>query len=388
MKLEIFEKANRTRIDIIRTYNYVEYKDEFTGQGSFRILIPITEHTIIFLTYGNYILFDEGVVGVIKGIKDTEDEATQIEVYGYLTNHILSYRSFLKTTKYYDTIPNILRAIVNELFITNEQIVRNIDFIKLSEDPKYIPQLEDKIAVQNTGDNSLDVMQEMVIPYGMGFELYPVIKNFNEATGQYSNLDRLEYRVLKPTDRTIGNPEGNIPVVFSFDLDNLSNLEYEEDGRDYNTVAIVASEGTGQERKIIEVGELEQTGIDRIELYVDARDIQTETTLDDGTTQTITNEELENLMKQRGIEKLSEHKRFVSFNGSVITGNMSYEYKKDFFKGDYVSVYNTKLNLIVNLQITAVMKTISNGVEYFDIDFGYDRMVMKKISDRRKILYG
>ena len=51
-------------------------------------------------------------------------------------------------------------------------------------------------------------------------------------------------------------------------------MEYEEDGRDYNTVAIVASEGEGQDRRVVEVGDLTKTGIDRIELYVDARDLQ------------------------------------------------------------------------------------------------------------------
>lgn len=93
----------------------------------------------------------------------------------------------------------------------------------------------------------------------------------------------------------------------------------------------------------------------------------------------LTQKELEELMKQRGLESLQEHQKFVSFEGTIVTGNMSYTYKKDFFKGDYVTVYSKELNRYVNLQIISVTKSISNGIEYLDIGFGYDRVKIDKI---------
>lgn len=63
-------------------------------------------------------------------------------------------------------------------------------------------------------------------------------------------------------------------LFFSFDLNNLDRLEYDEDGRQYASMALVASEGRGTDRKTLEVGDLSKEGIDRIETYVDARDIQ------------------------------------------------------------------------------------------------------------------
>lgn len=375
MKLEIFNKSTRVRMDIIRTYNYVSYNDEFNGEGSFSIKLPVAEETLIYLTYGNFILFEDGVVGVIKKISDVQDDDTEIEISGKLTNHILSFRSFLTTAKYYDTIVNISRKMVDDLIISNSEAVRRIDFIKLSENDKYMPTLTEKVRVQSIGDKLNEKISEMFLPYGFGYELYPVIKDYDETSGVYSNLSELEFRVLKPSNRTIDNTDGNIPVVFSFELNNLSRLEYEEDGSDYSTIAIVASEGTGTERKTIEVGDIEKTGYDRIELYIDARDLQSEST--DGTT--ITDAELEELMKQRGLEKLEEHQIFISFEGTIINGNMRYEYKKDFFKGDYVSVIDKHLNKIFNLQITGVSKSISNGVEYFDLTFGYDKYTISNI---------
>ncbi len=376
MKLEIFNKATRTRMDIIRTYNFVQYVDEFNGVGSFSLKLPVAEETLKYLTYGNFILFDDGVVGIIKKISDVQDDDTEIEISGYLTNHILAFRSFLTTTKYYDTIVNVARSMVSDLMISNSNEERNIDFVKLSTNSNYIPELTNKVRIQDTGTKLNEKISEMFLPYGFGYKMYPVIKDYDEQSGVYSNLSEIEFRVLKPIDRTIGNAAGITPVVFSFELSNLKRLEYEEDGSDYSTVAVVASEGTGTNRKIVEVGETEKTGYDRIELYVDARDLQSESS--DGTT--ITQKELEELMNQRGLEKLEEHKTFISFDGSIVDGNMQYEYGKDFYNGDYVSIIDKHLGKTFNLQIVSVTKSISNGVEYFDLTFGYDKYTVKNMT--------
>lgn len=89
--------------------------------------------------------------------------------------------------------------------------------------------------------------------------------------------------------------------------------------------------------------------------------------------------ELEEKMKQRGLEKLSETKRFVSFDGAINTGDTKYVYGKDFFIGDYVTVYSKELNRMIDVQIVSVTKSISNGVEYLDITFGYDNLSIRKM---------
>lgn len=97
---------------------------------------------------------------------------------------------------------------------------------------------------------------------------------------------------------------------------------------------------------------------------------------------TLTEEELLELMEQRGLEKLEEHQVFTTFDGSIVTGDRKYVYNKDFFLGDYVSVYSTTLKKYVNLQVTSVIKTESGGVEHLDITFGKDRMKFVEAKDR------
>lgn len=89
---------------------------------------------------------------------------------------------------------------------------------------------------------------------------------------------------------------------------------------------------------------------------------------------TLTEEELLELMEQRGLEKLEEHQQFETFDGSIVVGDTKYVYGKDFFLGDYVTVYSPRLKRYANLQVTAVTHAISDGVEHLDITFGKDRM--------------
>lgn len=95
--------------------------------------------------------------------------------------------------------------------------------------------------------------------------------------------------------------------------------------------------------------------------------------------------ELEEKMLTRGLEKLSEHKKFVSVEGTINTGSMQYTYGKDFNIGDYVTVMSKELNKQINLQIISVTKSISNGVEYLDIEFGYDRLTIMELFKKKGV---
>lgn len=276
MKLEVFEKYTRMRVDLIREYNYVSYTNEFYGEGSFSIIMPTEDESLPNLKEGNYILFEEGALGVIKGLRDVEDSDVEIEVYGYMLNVVMSYRSTFLVKRYYDTYTNVIRNYANDLFVNPDDPKRKIDYIVLSEDDKYKPQFGKKATVQKTGKTFLEICSDLGMTNDFGVSLYPVLSDYDEQDSNAGNISAFELRVIKPVYRTIDNEDGNDPVVFSFDFNNLEQLEYEEDGRAYCSMALVAAEGQGAERKTLEVGDLDATGIDRIELYVDARDIQSD----------------------------------------------------------------------------------------------------------------
>jgi len=264
MRLSIYSKDTLEVVSMITEYTYITYTQELRGKGSFEIHLPSNEKSLEYLVFGNYINFERGILGIIKGRRDSEKSDTEVIVYGYLSNHLLEYRSFLLTAKYYDYVNRIAYDMVYDLFINPTPLTRKITLVSRSS---YGTNIGQKVRVQNTGDTLFKVLYYILDPYNLGFHMMP----YYTSEGL---LGSLEFQLIRPADRTVGNTQGNIPVVFSFDLDNLQNLEYESDGREYCNVAVVASEGTGSERKIIEVGDTSATGINRIELYVDARDLQ------------------------------------------------------------------------------------------------------------------
>ena len=375
MKLEVFDKYTRIRVGMIKIYDYVTYSDGLRDIGTFQIDIPSSEESLDYLEEGNYIWFEDNVVGIIEGYQDSEENDAQVTLYGHLINNILTYRSNLSAYKKYDKIGNVARDMFDTLFMNPSDEKRQIDFLDLSDDVSDLTKFPTKATYQKTGDTFFDYIAKIFEPKGLGFELLPVF-SYVESGAIISEMD---FRVITPRDKTFGNSEGYDPVVFSFDLGNLLKLEYEEDARDYKNFALVASEGEGEERKTLEVGDTVSTGIDRVELYVDARDIQS----DADPEHPLTEEELFDLMRERGESKLSEHIKIVTFDASLNTDETQFNYGIDFYKGDYVSVIDKRQNKKVDIQITGITKSISNGVEHLDLSFGVTKIDILNKKERR-----
>lgn len=368
LRLEVFEGATRTRVNLIRTYNYVSYTEELNGVGSFEIKIPTSETSLINLEVGNFILFEEDVLGIIKGIKDSEDSDTEITIYGYMVTHILEYRCFIKTEKIYGKPANMIETFFDRLYANPTDARRKISFLELAELPENL-YMGSNVTWQATGKTFFEYLTSVLPSYGCGVRVAPHISNYVEGEAN-PNIDALLVEIIAGADRTIGGPDAFTPVVFSFDMNNVERYEYENNCKDSKTVAVVASEGEGQERKVIEIQnpryEQEHTGYDRIELYVDARDLQSDNT--EG--EPLTDEELEELMAQRGYEAIEENDEFMSFDASVLQTN--FKYGVDYFLGDWVTVISKDSSKKYNLQVNKVTKSISNGVEHLDIGFGTD----------------
>lgn len=381
MILEVFSIKTRERIDLIRTYDFCQYVEVFNGIGTFSLKVPYTEKSLPHLNSSSFILLDNGVLGLIKYRGKITEEMSTVEIKGFLCNCVLNYRSFLTTASYTGKRTDIVRAMVKDLMITNSDVRRNIPFVTLSSDTEFIPDAP-SMSCQNTGKKLGDVIQATLEPIGYGYELYPVIEKYDETLDVPTNLSALEFRVVKPNDRTLGNAEGNSPIVFSMELNNLLRLLFEEDSTTECSTAIVAGEGEAQERRVLEVGDTEVSGIDRIELYVDARDLQSEK--DDG--EVIPDSQYQAMLKQRGEEYLDENKVFLSFEGTVVAGNMSYQYNKDYFKGDYVSVVDRELNLVIDTQITKVTHSSTKSGEIIDITFGSERTALRRLLNKKGVV--
>lgn len=380
MILEIFSIQTFERVGMIKTCKFAQYKQQFCGTGSFSIKVPISEESLRYLNNKHFILFDENVMGIIRYRKKVTSDDSTVEIKGYLLNKILDWRSFLLTKSFSGTITNISRRMVEYFFISNADPRRNISSIALATEPEYMPDAP-KSSIQDTGHTVGYVLQSLLSPFGYGYALVPIIAKYSESLGQMVNISRLSFRVLKPADRTIGNAEGNTPVQFSVSMNNLASSTYIEDDTEYCSTGIVAGEGEGSGRTIVEVGDTEASGMDRIEFYVDARDLQSVT---DETV--LTEEEYAEVLSNRGYSYMEDHTSFSSMDGTIIDGASSYVYGKDFFNGDYVSVVDEDLGIIASVQISSVTKSLTESGEKLDVTFGNERVAIQKIIRKRGIV--
>lgn len=366
MILDIYGKDNK-RKDFVNNFNYAFYEDCFCGIGDFEIKVPITEKSIQYLVKDNYVLLDSGILGVIKTVEFDQSEESQntVSIKGKIINELFLRRCFELTYKYSGKLSAISRSMVSDLCISPTDAKRKISLISLAQDSIYIPD-GDTFKTQKTGDYLADALEDILSNEDKGYKLYPLFDNSNgyELTG-------LEFRVYAPVDRTIGNNDNNTPVVFSSDMNNIKEFTFIENSDDYKNMAYGAGQGRAEQRFLVQVGDTTAEDIDRSELYVDARDVQQE--------EGQTDADYEDRLRSRTIEKLLEHKTFISVNGSIVEGTTAFKIGTDFNVGDFVSFKLDILDLVVDVQIKKLTKSYSNNKEFIDLTFGFEKSSVRKI---------
>ena len=159
---------------------------------------------------------------------------------------------------------------------------------------------------------------------------------FKVTLGNVNGADKFIFRLYTGVDRSYEQIE-NPYVIFSPSYENLLNSNYLESDKNLKTVCLVAGEGEGSARKTAAATAKggAKTGLDRRELFVDARDISQ--TVDD---KTLTDAEYSDQLVQRGVEKLSEYTSIKSFEAEAETTQSVYEYGSDYSIGDIVQMAN------------------------------------------------
>ncbi len=125
----------------------------------------------------------------------------------------------------------------------------------------------------------------------------------------------------------------NSRVIFSSEFNNIANAIHTSNSVNYKNIAYVGGQGEGVEREIKEIKKSEAIGLDRREVFIDARDIS-----DDGN------------LEDRGLAKLSQFDNVINTESTIINKNLLYE--RDWNLGDIVTVKSKETN--EDLRITEV----------------------------------
>lgn len=315
--------------------------------GDFQITIVASEKNLELLKADHYVYREEVKdVGIIEQIDITADEnGTEfIKASGRFLESILERRIVWEQTQLYGTTENGLRNLVNNNFINPTVANRKIDLIELGELKGFIERLE----AQYTGDNILEVHKKVCLANQMGFKL---LFNFD------FEKPRFLHELYKGIDRSY-NQSLNSYVVFSDKYDNLLSRQYQLNFSKIRNTALVAGEGEGINRKTIVVGNA--AGLDRREIFVDARNLSTNN-------EEVTAEEYNNALKEKGQENLTTISQ--AFSGDVYLTD-KYIYNKDFFLGDIVTIENSKWGIFINSRIIEIIEREEKGVYNITPTFG------------------
>jgi uncharacterized protein YacL (UPF0231 family) len=237
--------------------------------------------------------------------------------------------------------------------IDPEDSNRKIPLLELASDQEIHGP---SVIYQKLGDTVLLELSSICQSYDLGFRLQFLPRQ-----------QKFVFRIYRSKDRSLDQTE-NAPVLFSSALDDILESSYQHNKSDLRNVAYIAGEGTGNDRKVQRVGD--SSGLNRRELFVDARDLQS--TNEDGTS--ISDEDYYAMLAERGNTKLEDYKEVKSFSATLRTfGITGYTYGVDFMLGDTVTVYDSKLRIRVNAVVTAAMKTYDEDGERLDLTFGYEQ---------------
>ena len=320
-----------TPIDIVDNATSVIWNKRYFEAGDFEIYISSNEKTAESLKKRYFVMRqDDDMICMITHVeyKDDPENGNFKIVSGQSVEALLKRRIVWQQTssKSSETVEQFIRRLIDENAINPTDTKRKIPFLELGE----LKGFAEKLDKQLTGDNLLGAIVELCKAYEYGFKI--TLEN-----------KKLKFELYKGIDRSYN--QSTLPfVTFSDAYDNLIDSQYIYDENDAKNVALVAGEGEGLDRRTASVGEA--SGIDRQEIFVDARDISSnngEVTESDYIAQ----------LQEKGKENIVSYEETFE---STVESQTNYIYKKDWNLGDIVNHENTSWNLFVTPRIVEVLE--------------------------------
>lgn len=107
----------------------------------------------------------------------------------------------------------------------------------------------------------------------------------------------------------------------------------------------------------------------RREIYIDARDLQSDSDPD----KPLTPEEYADLLKNRGREKLAENQLVKSFSAVIRTIDPTYTLGEDFQLGDTITVIDERLGVTADAVVQGVERAVGEDGESMVLTLGYSQ---------------
>ena len=337
MELYVFNRDIEL-LGVIDNFTSLIWTRKFYKAGEFQL--TLNAHYLPLLEQGNIICkkkYDEAGYIVSRNITLTEEGDEVLTIKGRFMANYLSQRINWGIINFNGTVEDFTRKLVTDNCIAASDPLRNIPRLELAAKKDFT----EKIRCQNSYGYLDEELTNIAETYGISYKINLDYKN-----------KKLIFENYKGVNRTVSQ-NSIAPCIFSRDFENVLSQEFTESKQDFKNVALVAGEGEGTDRILVTINSA--NGLDRHELFVDARDLRK-----DNDSNTLTDAEYKEVLATRGNNALAECKEIKAFE-STINSNGNNEYKVDYDLGDSITIADKKWGLTINTTITEVQEVYENG---------------------------
>lgn len=335
------------------------------GVGAFEIYCSSTPNSRRLLVKDNLVTLPNAVsenednVWVINKVQKTNDEtggrfiiASGTEAKSLVNRRIIRYTTVLNKGK--NLVSEVKEKLFNPNLISPKTENRRLGGFVFGSS-SISKTIED--TTQVSWGNLFDYTEEFYLKYNVAAKT-----RLNKSSKEFV------YTIYEGEDK-------HNKVIFSSANENLLSSEYVEDYANYKTSVIVGGEvgkdENGNEtgvRSVVEIPSAE-TGYARREVFIDARDLQSEYEDENGEKQTMSTADYNSALKERGLEKqVAEHSAEITFNGDIDTTSTRFKFGVDFYLCDIVSIRNDyeKKNVPVKVVKFIRVQNDDGYKEYFE----------------------
>ena len=371
MDLRIFDEE-LTPLGVVDEMASLTWTIMYFNVGSFKLLAPFTENNVELLKAGRIVVKHDEYIdymdandhiwrrgAVITYVHYTRDNKgqEQIEVSGQMLSYWLNKRVISPQLQLNGTSQQVVNRLILKNIGSGAAVSRRFpQFISITQEDLGGSSFDySNEEYKLLGDEIRDVCQGGKIGYDILID---------EKSATYG------FYLYDGKNLTQANTDGNEPCIFSIDFDNVNSQEFEDDISNIKNYAYVLGAPDDQDnRDLVEVDRDSASGLDLIETYIDAADIQRQAENSSGERVDIPSATYRAMLRSKGVMELASSVENYTFNSSINL-NSNLKYKEDFDLGDRVTCIDRKWGVTINSRITEIVQTFEEGKKTIEATFG------------------
>lgn len=365
VEIRIYDK-DLNWIDVVTLASSVQFKRELYGVGSFEIQVGLTIKGALSLCKKNTIIVinnDFKKAGIVRDFRlDETRQGSVLTIYGETLDGLTRQRIVVPPNQEQDSnalgwekIEGNAETIIKHFAIRNMILAfdsnRNFKNMIIAENTNF-----GKIFPWKARYSNLNEELENICSYAeVGYLIEVDLKN-----------KQFVFDIVRGKDRTRKQQELS-PVVFRTEYSNIGEYTYSEENKDFKNTGYAGGKGEDEKRLIYILG-AENKGIDRFETFIDCANSEHIDEL-----KFYAGQKMEDMNAKKTIEVFALPKTF--------------EFEKDYFLGDKVTIFINKLGIEVDTIITSVTEVWEREVGYnCEIRFGDKVPNIFSLQNRKEVI--